>query len=229
VRSCPLHGTIHHEVNGGAATMKVQVSGLPHNSLVAINWSNNTVRGYEVGSVRTNDDGEAIPSSVNLDRPGETSGYKIVLTTTAIDAMTLGTLWPCTSPSVYPLGEVVDPKVTVTPSTGLKGRESIKVSVTGFGEYEKIFLSECDNAEDVSLSGCGPQPALQPFIVTGRDRSGSMSFVVHTSAASKPYDTTALVPCTNLCVVVAHEGTGAWAVAPIAFGSYHLIHAKRSG
>jgi uncharacterized protein DUF4232 len=56
----PLHGTIHYEVNGGAATMTVQVSGLPHKSLVAINWANNTVRGYEVGSVRTNDDGEAM-------------------------------------------------------------------------------------------------------------------------------------------------------------------------
>ncbi len=225
----PIHGTIIYQADAGNVTMKADVKGLPPNSLVVIDWANNTVRGYEVGTMSTGRTGASVPASLNLSRPGETRGYKIVLTTEAIDPTLLGTLWPCNSPSVYPAGNVVDPKIKVAPATGLRNGQSVRVSVSGFGEYEKVFLSECDHAEDANVFGCGPQVPLQPFIVTGKDRAGSMTFVVHTSAASKPYNTTAVSLCRNLCVVVAHEGNGAWVVARISFGSYQLIKPKGSG
>jgi hypothetical protein len=206
--------------------MRVTVKGLPPQSLVAIDWANNTVRGYEIGNIRTDADGASIPTSLNLFRSGETRGYKVVLTTEAIDSTVLGTLWPCGSPSIDPAGHVVDPKVTVVPNTALTEGQSVRVSVTGFGQYEKVFLSECGQAEDANAFGCGPQTATQPFIVTGSDRSGSMRFVVHTSAFSMPYNTTAVMPCTYRCVIEAHEGNGAWAVAPVAFGSSQPINQR---
>jgi hypothetical protein len=220
----PLIGTLDYLTTAGNATMQVKVDGLPSQSLVVIDWANNTVRGYTVGSIRTDSSGASIPASLNLFRPGETRGYKVVLTTEASDPMTLGTLWPCSSPSVDPAANVVDPVVTVMPDTGLKDGQSIRVSVSGFGQYEKVFLSECDEAEDANVSGCGPRVPAQPFIVAEGDRAGSTMFVVHSVAASKPFNTTTVRPCTNLCVVVATEGNGAWAVAPIAFGSSQLIN-----
>lgn len=226
----PLHGTIEYLAIKGNVTMEVKVEGLPPKSPVAIDWANNTVRGYEVGLVATDTSGTSIPSSLNLFRPGETRGYKIVLTTTGIDATTLGTLWPCGPPPfVSSAGVVTDPKVTVTPSTELKDGQGVNVSVSGFGESGKVFLSQCDHAEDANVLGCGPQLAAQPFIITGTDRSGSASFVVGESAASKPYDTTSVEPCMALCVIVATQGDGAWAVAPIAFGSYQLVNPNGSG
>jgi hypothetical protein len=220
----PLVGTIEYQVSGANATMQVSVKGLPPQSLVVIDWANNTVRGYEVGDIKTDRSGASIPASLNLFRSGETRGYKVILTTEAIDAVTLGTLWPCSSPSVYPAGNVVDPHVTVTPATGLRDGQNVRVAVTGFGQYEKVFLSECDAAVDANVSGCGPQVPAQPIIVAEGNRSGSTTFIVHASAATKPYDLTAVKPCSNLCVIVATEGNGAWAVAPIAFGTAQLIN-----
>jgi len=225
----PLHGTIEYRASEGNATMEVEVKGLPPKSLVVIDWVNNTVRGYEVGSIATDGTGTSNPSSLNLFRPAETRGYKIVLTTTAVDATILGTLWPCGPPRFVSTAVATDPTVTVTPRTELKGGQRVNVSVSGFGENGKVFLSECDHAEDASVLGCGPQLAAQPFSVTGSDRSGSASFVVSGSAASKPDDTTSVEPCMALCVIVATQGDGAWAVTPIAFGSNQLINPNGSG
>ncbi len=226
----PLGGTIEYRTSrGSSVTMRVEVKGLPPTRVVTIDWANNTVRGYEVGSFATDTSGASIPSSLNLTRPGETRGYKIVLTTTAVDAPTLGTLWPCGPPRFVPASVVTNPHVTVTPGTGLTDGQHVHVSVTGFGESGKVFLSECDHAEDATVLGCGPQLAAQPFVITGTDRSGSATFVVHGSAASKPYDTGSVEPCRALCVIVATQGDGAWAVAPIALGSNQLTNPNGSG
>ena len=225
----PLDGTIVYRASSGNVTMDVEVKGLPRKSLVVIDWANNTVRGYEVGLIATDTDGTSIPSSLDLFRPAETRGYKLVLTTAGINATTLGTLWPCGPPHFVSPTVVTDPKVTVTPNTDLKDGQDVKVSVSGFGENGKVFLSECDHAEDANVLGCGPQLAAQPFIITGTDRSGSATFVVSGSAATEPYDTTSVEPCTTLCVIVATQGDGAWAVAPIAFGSFQLVNPNGSG
>jgi len=219
----PLVGRVDYRVRSGNATMQVNVRGLPPRRLVTIDWANNTVRGYLVGTIETNRNGTSIPASLNLSRAAETHGYKIVLTTTAIDPRMLGTLWPCGPPPEPATAHVEDPKVTVMPATGLRDGQRVKVSVTGFGESRKVFLSECDHAEDASGLGCGPQLAAQPFVVTGTNRSGATTFVVRGSAPSQPYNPTEVSPCTNLCVIVAAQGDGAWAVAPVAFGSAQPI------
>ncbi len=117
----------------------------------------------------------------------------------------------------------------MTPGTGLTDGQVVRISVSGFGESGKVFLSECDHAEDATVLGCGPQLATRPFIVTGTDRSGSATFAVRGTAASKPYDTASVEPCTALCVIVATQGDGAWAVAPIALGSNQLINPNGPG
>lgn len=221
----PLDGTIEYRASNGIVTMDVAVEGLPPSALVGIDWANNTVRGYTVGSIATDENGASIPSSLKLFRPGETRGYKIVLTTLSIDSTTLGTLWPCGPPPVASAGVATDPVVTVMPGTGLVNGQEVRVSVSGFGEGGKVFLSECDHAEDANALGCGLQLAAQPFVVTGADRAGTATFIISGSAASKPNDTTLMQPCTALCVIVATQGSGgAWAVAPIAFGSSQLLN-----
>lgn len=124
---------------------------------------------------------------------------------------------------------ITEPEITVTPSAGLKDGQGVHVSVSGFGGNEEVFLSESDHAEDANVLGCGLQLAAQPFIITGATRSGSTTFVVSGSAASKPYDPTSIEPCTALCVIAATQGDGAWAVAPVAFGSHQLVDPNGSG
>jgi Neocarzinostatin family len=215
----PLQGTIEYRVTSGRATIRVAVGGLPRNAVVGIDWAVNTVRGPLVGTVRTDGRGDSIPSSGRLFRTGEARGYRVVLTS-ADDARALGNLWPCGPPPLGSQAVAVDPTVTVTPESGLVDGQPVRVTVAGFGVGGKVFLSECDAAEDANALGCGQQLAAQPFVVTSSDRSGAASFVVTTSAATKPYDPTVGAPCTQRCVIVATQGgDGAWAVAAIAFGS----------
>jgi hypothetical protein len=220
----PLNGTIAYFGTSGDVSIRVAVRGLPSERFVVLNWLNNTVRGYVIGSFSTDARGTSIPSSLRLFRPGEERGYQILLTTAAGEPTSLGVLWPCGPPPRVPALTVDDPKVTVTPDTGLGNGQSVKVTVAGFGVDGKVWISECDHAEDANYLGCGPQLAAQPFLITGNGRSGTTNFVVHTSAPSRPLDTSALDPCTNLCVIVAEGGGGAWAVAPIAFGSTRLVN-----
>ena len=215
----PLRGEIHYDGVSGNVSMNVTVDGLPPNTFVSVNWLNNTVRGYVIGSFATGHAGGSIPTSLRLFRPGETRGYQILLTTAATIPVNLGVLWPCGLPPHVPALTADNPKVVVTPSKGLSDGQVVKVAVTGFGVSGKVWLSECDHAEDANYLGCGPQLAAQPFIITDDTRSGSTDFTIHSSAPSKPYNLNAQEPCTRLCVVVAVAGGGVWAVAPITFGS----------
>ncbi len=215
----PLRGVIDYDGASGHISMDVQVTGLPAKAFVFVNWLDNTIRGYVIGGFSTGRTGGSTPSSLLLYRPGETRGYQILLTTAATSPVNLGVLWPCGAPPRVPAQTVDNPSVTVTPSEGLVDGQVVRVSVKGFGASGKVWLSECDSAEDANDVGCGPQLAAQPFIITGNDRSGSTDFTVHASAPSKPYDTSSLQPCTRLCVVVAGGAGGAWVVAPIVFGS----------
>ena len=215
-------GTIEYRVSSGRATIRVALRRLPKTALVGIEWSNNTVRGYLVGTVRTDGRGNSIPGSEKLFRTGESRGYRIVLTWPN-DNHSLGNLWPCGPPRIGPPAIAVDPKVTVSPNSGLTDGSTLRVTVSGFGVAEKVFLSECDSAVDANDLGCGPQLAAQPFVVTGKGRSGSANFVVSERAASMPYTQTLNTSCAEFCVLVATQGDGfAWAVAPLAFGSSQL-------
>jgi len=105
-----------------------------------------------------------------------------------------------------PAVTTVNPKVTATPDKELVDGERITVDVTGFGVGAKVWLSECATARDVTDRGCGPQLPAQTLLVTGDDRAGSASFVVHDPAPVRGYDSTDLRPCSPTCVVVATLG-----------------------
>jgi hypothetical protein len=220
----PLTGEIRYDSISGQVSMDLAVHGLPAQTFVLINWSNNTVRGYAIGTFSTGADGASIPSSLHLFRPGEERGYQILLTTAATVPEDLGVLWPCGSPSRAAASIVDDPAVSVSPNTGLHDGQVVRVSVTGFGANGKAFISECDHAEDANYLGCGSQLAAQPFVVTNAQRSGSIDYTVRSEAPSEPLTPTAREPCLQLCVIVAESGDGAWAVAPIAFGSAQLVN-----
>jgi hypothetical protein len=113
---------------------------------------------------------------------------------------------------------VVNPTVTVTPSTHLKDGQDVVVGVTGFGVGGKVFLSECSSAAAATDLGCGSELAAQPFIVTDDNRTGFASLVVRASAPGKAPPAGPVMPCRNKCVVVATIGGGySYVVAPIAF------------
>jgi hypothetical protein len=225
----PFRGTIDYRVSSDRATIHVDVRRLPKNALVGIEWSNNTVRGYLVGTVRTDGRGDSIARSAKLFRAGETRGYRVVLTWPD-DNHALGNLWPCGPPPIRPPAIAVGPTVSVFPNEGLADGSTVTVTVRGFGVGEKVFLSECDNAQDANDLGCAPQLAAQPFIVTGNDRSATGPFVVSERAASGPSPPASGIFCAEFCVLVATQGDGfAWAVAPLAFGSSVFIGPANEG
>jgi Domain of unknown function (DUF4232)/Neocarzinostatin family len=215
----PLKGTISYLVTSGRASLNVAVRGLPRRALIEVNWANNTVRGYLVGTLRTDGRGVSIPSSSKLYRTGETRGYRLVLTWPS-NTYSIGNLWPCGPPPLVRSAVSTSPMVAVAPSTDLVDGGWVKASVTGFGVAQKVYLSECDSAEEANALGCGSQLAAQPFILTDGHGSGSTSFVVRTEAATGPLTPTTVSRCAQLCVIVATQGAnGAWAVAPIGFVS----------
>src|SRR5579864_4808862 len=68
----PLSGHILYDGSTGTVRLALAVSGLPPNGEIALNWLNNTVRGYEIAFFRTNAHGEAVQSTLRIFRPGET-------------------------------------------------------------------------------------------------------------------------------------------------------------
>jgi hypothetical protein len=215
----PLSGGISYLVRSGRASLNVAVRGLPRRALIGVDWANNTVRGYLVGTLRTDARGVSISSSGKLYRTGETRGYRLVLTWPS-NTHAIGNLWPCGPPPLVRSSVATAPEVAVAPGIALVDRGWVNATVTGFGVAQKVYLSECDSAEEASALGCGPQLAAQPFILTDGHGSGSTTFVVGAHAAAGPLTPTNGSTCAQLCVIVATQGAdGAWAVAPIGFAS----------
>jgi len=112
-------------------------------------------------------------------------------------------------------------KVTISPRIGLQDGQQVTIRVQGFRTGVpgiKFFLSECQSPLQVNPLGCGSQLAAQPFGLTDSngDGSGSVSFTVQSSAATRPLSSV-LVPCAGTCVIVATTGaSGDDAFAPIA-------------
>jgi hypothetical protein len=98
----PLNGTISYRVSAGRATIRAVLGHLPKNALVGINWANNAVRGYLIGTLRSDKRGGSIPGSETLLRPAESHGYHLVLTWPT-NTHALATMWPCRSPAVATL------------------------------------------------------------------------------------------------------------------------------
>lgn len=102
---------------------------------------------------------------------------------------------------------LIDPVITVMPATGLHDGQQVQVTMTGFGEDGKVWLSECATAADASAAGCGQQLATQPFFGTDENRSASGPFTVSDTAYPHRYS---LGPqtCLDQCVLVATAGFG---------------------
>ena len=96
--SRPLSGTLSYRVNSGLATLRVAIRHLPRSSLVGVNWSNNRIRGYLIGTVRSDERGDSASGSARLVRPAESRGYSVVLTAPR-NKQVLATMWPCGSPA----------------------------------------------------------------------------------------------------------------------------------
>lgn len=93
----PVKGTIRYDGTSGRLTgdLTVSVSGLPPNSAVNVNWSNDHVRAPVIGAFETDSHGTSVQSSVVLSRLGEVRGVEIVLTAATVPSPVLGRLEPC--------------------------------------------------------------------------------------------------------------------------------------
>jgi hypothetical protein len=91
----PLTGTIRYVVSHHEARLEIGVGGLPASTTVVVDWLNNSVRGYVVGTCSTDPTGSPLASTVRFYRPGETRGQEIQLTSSDAAATVLGVLRPC--------------------------------------------------------------------------------------------------------------------------------------
>lgn len=95
--------------------------------------------------------------------------------------------------------------VSVTPSNYLQDGQQVQIDLKGFPPGWRVFVSECSTPLEANSLGCGSQLARQPFTFSNKAGSGSIPFVVHSSAGTSPYSQT-LAPCSGECVVVATTG-----------------------
>lgn len=100
------------------------------------------------------------------------------------------------------------PEIRVTPSTNLRNGDRLLVQVRGASPGERFRVSECASAAATNINGCGDQPALEPFIDTDPSGAGSITFYVKARAATKLNNTTAFLPCTDRCVIMAEGAYG---------------------
>jgi hypothetical protein len=93
----PLTGTILYDGTSRdwAHVLTLTVGGLPPDDEVNVNWSNDHVRAPVIGGFKTDSQGTAIPSSVEVSRLGEVRGVEIVLSAAAAPNSVLGRLEPC--------------------------------------------------------------------------------------------------------------------------------------
>lgn len=107
--------------------------------------------------------------------------------------------------------------VTASPSTNLRDRQNVTVTVRGLPPGWKFYVSECATPYAASAMGCGAQLAAQPFGVTNQSGDGSIVFTVQTNAATGPLNSSS-TPCSGECVIVATVGVhGSPLLAPISF------------
>jgi hypothetical protein len=106
---------------------------------------------------------------------------------------------------------MINPKIIVTPATGLVDGQQVTVTVTGFGIGGKVWLAECASPNDASVDGpgCAPPPLpSQPFLVTDDKRASAGAFIVQKRTGVTSEYANNLRPCAPTCVVVAVQGVG---------------------
>jgi hypothetical protein len=93
----PLTGTILYDGTSRewAHVLTLTVGGLPPNDEIYVNWSNDRVRAPVIAGFKTDSQGTAIQSSVDVGRLGEVKGVEIVLSAAGAPNPVLGRLEPC--------------------------------------------------------------------------------------------------------------------------------------
>lgn len=77
------------------SVLTVAIGGLPPNSGVYVDWSNDHIRGYFIASFSTDSTGTLSPSSVSMGRLAEVRGVEMVLERVTIPPTVFGRLQPC--------------------------------------------------------------------------------------------------------------------------------------
>jgi hypothetical protein len=96
--SAPLSGDVLYNGTAGQlvpSVLTVAIGGLPPNNEVYVDWSNDHIRGYIIGSFSTNTEGTPIPASISMGRFAEVPGVEMVLESTTVPPSVLGRLQPC--------------------------------------------------------------------------------------------------------------------------------------
>ena len=111
-------------------------------------------------------------------------------------------------------------KVTVSSWAGLRNGRQVTVSCRASSRDRRaeLLVVRVRDTMQVNRPRCGMQFALQSIGLTDSnvDGSGSVSFTVHSSAATEPLSS-ALVPCSGSCVIVAtYRSHGNYKFAPSA-------------
>ena len=97
--------------------------------------------------------------------------------------------------------------ITVTPATDLIDGQTVQVTVAGLHPEDKVWLSECATAADVSPFGCGTGLPEMPFLITDDTGHASGSFIV-TADIPTAAENGATQPCVS-CVLAAVSGDAA--------------------
>jgi Neocarzinostatin family len=162
-------------------------------------------------------------SGVELPRLESVNGSVVAFGNIASGGTTVGRIWIAESTlgvlgyGPVPALTVLNPRIIVTPATGLHNGETVTVSVTGFDVGGKVWLSECASAGDATDVGCGSGLASQTFLVTDDSRTGSTPFVVQATASDRSVGGAEHI-CRDQCVLVATVGGGfAFQIAPLSF------------
>jgi hypothetical protein len=96
--SAPLSGHVLYDGTAGQlvpSVLTAAIGGLPPDSRVYIDWSNDHIRGYIIASFSTDSTGTPIPSSVSMGRLAEVRGVEMVLESVTIPPTVFGRLQPC--------------------------------------------------------------------------------------------------------------------------------------
>ena len=96
--SAPLSGHVLYDGMAGnlvPRALTVAIGGLPSDSGVYVDWSNDHIRGYIIASFSTDSTGMPIPSSVNMSRRAEVPGVEMVLESVTVPPTVFGRLEPC--------------------------------------------------------------------------------------------------------------------------------------
>jgi len=96
--SAPLSGHVLYDGSAGQlvpGVLTVAIGGLPPDSGVYVDWSNDHIRGSIIATLTTDSMGTPIPSSVSMGRLAEVRGVEMVLESVTTPPTVFGRLQPC--------------------------------------------------------------------------------------------------------------------------------------